>query len=59
MERRTYLAYRAVIHLLKQLCPNLQPGVIVTDWEWGQQRAWQEAFPSKIACSKKVYCIWT
>ncbi|XP_034250836.1 uncharacterized protein LOC117651143 [Thrips palmi] len=54
MEKRTYSAYRAVIHLLKRLCPDLQPGVIVTDWEWPQQRAWQEAFPN----ARVQGCLW-
>lgn len=47
MENKTYEGYSAVFRLLKHLCPNLNPETIISDWESGQQRAWQEAFPSK------------
>lgn len=48
MERRTFSAYKAVFHLLKQICPNINPSVIISDWEYAQQKAWQEAFPRKL-----------
>jgi len=47
MESRTIPAYTAVFNLLKDVCPNLNPQVIQSDWELAQQRAWQEVFPSK------------
>ena len=47
MERRTLPAYRAVFRLVKDVCPHLDPAVIITDWEYPQQAAWLEAFPSK------------
>jgi len=47
MERRTLSAYRDVFQLLKNVCPNLNPSVIVSDWEYPQQQAWREAFSGK------------
>lgn len=47
MERRTIAAYAAVINVLKQVCPNMDPEIIICDWEYPQQRAWQDAFPRK------------
>ncbi|KAK3913727.1 Protein FAR1-RELATED SEQUENCE 12, partial [Frankliniella fusca] len=48
MESRTKAAYDAVFQLLKELCPNFRPEVIMSDWEYPQQAAWQEAFPGEF-----------
>ena len=48
MEKKTLPAYRAVLQLLKDICPNLNPEVVMTDWEYSQQVAWQEAFPGNV-----------
>jgi hypothetical protein len=48
MERRTLSAYKALFSLLKQVCPNFNPETIITDWEYAQQKAWQEHFPSML-----------
>jgi len=47
MERKSLPAYKSVFELLQNLCPNFQPEKIVTDWEYAQQKAWQETFPSE------------
>lgn len=48
MESKSLEAYRAIFRLLKNICPNFNPDVIITDWEYAQQQAWNEAFPSKM-----------
>jgi len=48
MESRTKSAYDGVFQLLKELAPNFRPNVIMSDWEYAQQAAWQEAFPGEI-----------
>ncbi|XP_034246305.1 uncharacterized protein LOC117648159 [Thrips palmi] len=54
MESRTKSAYMAVFNLLKHLCPNLNPDVILSDWEKAQQEAWQESFPQ----AEIQGCLW-
>jgi len=58
MEKRTISAYRAVFSLLKDVCPNLDPRVILTDWERAQQAAWQEAFPSECLYNHFFYLLY-
>jgi len=53
MERKTLSAYRAVFRLIKRVCPAFNPEKIVTDWEYNQQRAWQEAFPRMCFCTNE------
>ncbi|XP_034254486.1 uncharacterized protein LOC117653153 [Thrips palmi] len=54
MERKSYEGYMAVFRLLKHLCPNLNPEVVITDWEAGQQRAWRNSFPNATIQG----CLW-
>ncbi|KAK3910410.1 Tryptophan 2,3-dioxygenase, partial [Frankliniella fusca] len=54
MESRTKSAYDAVFQLLKELAPNFRPNVIMSDWEYAQQAAWQEAFPN----AELHGCLW-
>jgi len=46
MGRRSIPAYRSVIQELKNLCPNLSPDKIMSDYESGQIRVWREEFPN-------------
>ncbi|KAJ1521126.1 hypothetical protein ONE63_002826 [Megalurothrips usitatus] len=54
MERKTLAAYRAVFHLLKTICPQLNPSWILSDWEYAQQLAWEEEFPN----AQIQGCLW-
>ncbi|KAK3929544.1 UPF0251 protein [Frankliniella fusca] len=54
MERKSLSAYRAVFSLLKNICPDFKPEVIMSDWEHSQQLAWQEAFPN----ASLQGCLW-
>ncbi|KAJ1522440.1 hypothetical protein ONE63_001630 [Megalurothrips usitatus] len=54
MERRTVAAYTAIFSLLKQVCPNFNPELIISDWEYPQQKAWRDAFPN----AQLQGCLW-
>ncbi|KAK3908301.1 Cytoplasmic protein NCK2 [Frankliniella fusca] len=54
MESKSRAAYIAIFNLLRHLCPNLDPDVIVSDWEWAQQDAWQNIFPR----AQIQGCLW-
>lgn len=54
MEKRSRAAYNAIFHLLRHICPNLNPTVILSDWERQQQLAWQQAFPG----ARIQGCLW-
>ncbi|KAK3910275.1 Transposase for insertion sequence element IS905, partial [Frankliniella fusca] len=54
MERKSQSAYSAVFRMLKHLCPQFDPDVIITDWEYAQQKAWQDAFPN----AQIQGCLW-
>jgi len=46
MRKRTTAAYRAALEKLKSLAPRFKPSQIMTDYERGEQKALEEAFPN-------------
>lgn len=48
MRRKNRAAYRDVFSFLRNLCPGMRPGLILTDFERALQAALKDVFPECI-----------